>query len=532
MNTAISSPAPGGNRVPATWSDADDRPLSILVRNISTRYLAVAIELLLGVAMLPFNLHHLGQDAYGLWTLTASVTIHFSILDLGFGGALVNFIARYRAHHNTRALNEIASTLFFVFVAFGTLAYLVMVGLAFNLDHLFRLGPGQAETGKWILLIIGTNVAANFAFSIYGGVICGFQRYDINNIVASVSSVAVALVNVCVLLLGFGVIPLVAATTAVRLITYVIYRRNAYRVYPALRISREHFRRERLREVTGFSVYSAVIDWANKLNYELDEVVIGVFLGPIWVAVWAVADRIVSGMQRLTNQSNTVLFPVVVDSDATNKTERLQQLLVQGTRLSLATVIPIAVGLIVLAEPLVRVWVGPKMLASATVIQILAWVLAFRVGNATSTTVLKGAGRIRYLAMVNIATGLVNLALSAALIHPFGLDGVAYGTVIPVVFSSIFVLWPAACARVGIPLAQSFRTAIWPTVWPGVLTALVLETMRRGLPMTITALALQAVVGGVVYIALFGIAVGRADRALYSAKFAEVTGWRRLAPAR
>jgi O-antigen/teichoic acid export membrane protein len=532
VRSAVTTTPPCSDPAAATWTEADERPLSMLVRNISTRYVAVAIELLLGVAMLPFNLHHLGQEAYGLWALTASVTIHFSILDLGFGGALVNFIARYRAHRDTRALNEIASTLFFVFVAFGTLAYLVMVGLAFNLDHLFRLGPGQAETGKWILLIIGTNVAANFAFSIYGGIICGFQRYDINNVVASVSSVAVALVNVAVLLLGFGLIPLVAATTAVRLITYIIYRKNAYQVYPALRISRRHFCRGRLREVTGFSVYSAVIDWANKLNYELDELVIGVFLGPIWVAVWAVADRIISGMQRLTNQSNTVLFPVVVDSDATNKTERLQAVLIQGTRLSLATVIPIAAGLIVLAEPLVRIWVGPKMLASVTVIQILAWVLALRVGNATSTTLLKGAGRIRYLAGVNIATGLVNLALSALLIRPFGLDGVAYGTLIPVAFSSIFVLWPAACLRVGVPLAQSFRQAIWPTVWPGLVTALVLEVLRRGSPMTLTALALEAVAGGVVYVVLFGVAVGRTDRALYSAKFAELTGWRGLAAAR
>ena len=43
----------------------------------------------------------------------------------------------------------------------------------------------------------------------------------------------------------------------------------------------------------------------------------------------------------------------------------------------------------------------------------------------------------------NIATGLVNLLLSALLIRPFGLVGVAVGTLIPIAFSSIFVLFPA-----------------------------------------------------------------------------------------
>lgn len=523
---------PSSSAVDATWAEADERPLATLARNITTRYVAIAVELVIGLVMLPFNLHHLGQEAYGLWMLTASVTIHFSILDMGFGGALVNFIARYRAHRDTRALNEIASTTFFVFASFGVLAYLIVVGLALNLDHVFRISAVEAQTGQWILLIIGLNVAVNFPFSIYGGIIGGFQRYDINNIVAIVSSIGVAVANVLVLLAGRGVIALVAATTVVRIITYLVYRRNAYTIYPALRLRPSLFRRSRLREVTGFSVYSSIIDWANKLNYELDEVVIGVFLGPAPVAVWAVADRIISGTQRLTNQSNAVLFPVVVDSDATNRIERLQKLLLEGTRLSLATVLPIAVTLIVLAQPLVLVWVGPRMIGSAIIIQILALAVALRVGNATSTTLLKGAGKIRYLAFVNIVTGAVNLVISALLVKPFGLVGVAVGTVVPVAIASIFVLWPAACRRVQLPLGRAFGHAVWPAVWPGVVIGIALELSRRMAPVSFVMVAAQAAAAGLLYLLLFSAAVGRADRAQYAAKLMELLGRRDgLAPA-
>lgn len=523
---------PSSSAVDATWAEADERPLATLARNITTRYVAIAVELVIGLVMLPFNLHHLGQEAYGLWMLTASVTIHFSILDMGFGGALVNFIARYRAHRDTRALNEIASTTFFVFASFGVLAYLIVVGLALNLDHVFRISAVEAQTGQWILLIIGLNVAVNFPFSIYGGIIGGFQRYDINNIVAIVSSIGVAVANVLVLLAGRGVIALVAATTVVRIITYLVYRRNAYTIYPALRLRPSLFRRSRLREVTGFSVYSSIIDWANKLNYELDEVVIGVFLGPAPVAVWAVADRIISGTQRLTNQSNAVLFPVVVDSDATNRIERLQKLLLEGTRLSLATVLPIAVTLIVLAQPLVLVWVGPRMIGSAIIIQILALAVALRVGNATSTTLLKGAGKIRYLAFVNIVTGAVNLVISALLVRPFGLVGVAVGTVVPVAIASIFVLWPAACRRVQLPLGRAFGHAVWPAVWPGVVIGIALELSRRMAPVSFVMVAAQAAAAGLLYLLLFSAAVGRADRAQYAAKLMELLGRRDgLAPA-
>jgi O-antigen/teichoic acid export membrane protein len=284
--------------------------------------------------------------------------------------------------------------------------------------------------------------------------------------------------------------------------------------------------------VTGFSVYSSIIDWANKLNYELDEVVIGVFLGAAPVAAWAVADRIISGTQRLTNQGNAVLFPVVVDADATRQVGRLQKVLVEGTRLSLASVLPIAVVLIVLARPLVKAWVGGGMLVAAPVIQILAVAVALRVGNATSTTLLKGAGEVRRVAMVNIVTGVVNLLLSAALVGPFGLAGVAIGTLIPVAVASIGVLFPDACRRVELPVVEAFRRSVWPAVWPAMITGLGLMALRPYLGVHIIGVVAGSAAAAGLYVFLFILAVGRRDRQQYTARFWELCGRnRRLVPA-
>ena len=48
--------------------------------------------------------------------------------------------------------------------------------------------PEQAETGKWVLLIISVHVAMNFPFSVFGGVVTGFQRQHVNGFVAIASS--------------------------------------------------------------------------------------------------------------------------------------------------------------------------------------------------------------------------------------------------------------------------------------------------------------------------------------------------------
>jgi len=504
------------------WSAADERPLQRIARNVGTRYLLVAVEMVIGLVTLPFNLHHLGQEAYGLWMLTAGVTIHFSILDLGYGGAMVKFVAQYRAHRDVRALNEIASTIFVLFAGIGLICYIGVIALAFNLDLIFNITPAQAETGKWILLIVGAYVAANFAFGAFGGICSGFQRYDINNNVGTTTTAIGAAVNLLVIWLGFGLIPLVAATTTVRMLALFIYRRNAYKVFPPLQVRPGLFRRDRLREVTGFSVYAAIIDWANKLNYEIDEVVIGFFMGVAPVAVWAVADRIISATQRLTNQGNTVLFPVVVDSDASNREGRLQTVLLEGTRLSLVLVAPIAMVLVVMAEPIVRRWVGSSMDGAVPVIQILAIAVTLRVANATGTTVLKGAGCVRSLAMVNLATGVANLVLSALLIKPYGLIGVAIGTLIPIAFSSIVVIFPRACRRVGLPVGLAVRRAILPTIWPALAAGTLLYFVHVEAPGGILLAMVQAAAACLLYAALFVLAVGRKDRQLYTARIQEL----------
>src|SRR4029077_5285258 len=70
----------------------DDRPFRTIFRNVATRYLSVAAEMLIGLITLPFNLAHLGTEAYGLWMLTAGVTIPFCILDMGYGRGVGKFV--------------------------------------------------------------------------------------------------------------------------------------------------------------------------------------------------------------------------------------------------------------------------------------------------------------------------------------------------------------------------------------------------------------------------------------------------------
>jgi O-antigen/teichoic acid export membrane protein len=495
----------------------------IIFQNVSVNYLVTGTELLIGVFMLPFNVAHLGQSAYGLWVLVASVTVYFSMFDMGYGVAQVKFAAKYRAEGDPTAINEIASTLFCMFSGVGVFTFALAVLISLNLERFFPLTAEQVRTGQIVLLFITAYVALGFPFSVFGGIVNGFQRQYLNGAVAFVTAIVVAAVNVIVLLAGYGLPELVAATTGVRILSYLAYALNAYRVFPGLRIRPKYFKRERLREITGFSIFILIIDLANKLNYSTDAIVIGAFLGTSAVAIWAVAQRLIEIVQRLTDQLNSVLFPVVVDSSTVQRTDRLQKILVQGTRLSLGMVVPLATVLGLTARPLVMVWVGPQFSESVNVIYILSIVVALRVGNATSAVILKGSGLHKFLAFSNISMAVGNLVLSVLLVQFYGLIGVAIGTLIPMVVIAMFIVFPAACLSLELSVFTVVRKSIWPATWPAIVMGGFVLLTRDRVEASWSLLILQALVASAIYASLFLLfAINRNERDWYFNKVKEI----------
>jgi O-antigen/teichoic acid export membrane protein len=517
----------------AAWHH-EESAFFTFARNVSTRYVAIAVNALVGLVVLPVNVHYLGTSAYGLWMLTASITTYFSVLELGYGSAVIKFVAEYRARRDARGLNEILSTLFTVFTAMGVFVYAVAVVLAFLLPHIFNIEPRMVATGRIILLIIAANVTLHFTCAVYGGVVNGFQRYYLNNVIGTVTTLVGAIVNVIVLWLGYGLVELVAATTLVRMAPYFFYRRNAYAVFPELRLHVTLFRRTRLRELTAFSIYLAIIDWSSRLNYAVDTFTIGIFLNTAAVGIYSVGLRLSEALFRMTNQLHTFLFPAIVHRAVEGRIDDQRQLLVQATRFQLAVAVALCGSVIATTDVLIRTWVGRGFESSFLVAQLLAYVVILRAWMAVPGTVLKGSGRAAFVAKVSAWSALANVLLSVLLVQRLGLLGVALGTVIPATVIAAFAIFPAACRAVELPLADGYWRVVWPAIWPALLVMTAVAYTRDLLPVRLLAVLAHMGFGAMTYAALFvAFGMDREERQWLTGKLAEL--WKRrsqvLAPA-
>jgi O-antigen/teichoic acid export membrane protein len=514
-------PKPSGG----AWHREDNRFLTF-AKNVCTRYVSIAVSALVGLVVLPINVRYLGASEYGLWMLTASITTYFSVLDLGYGSAVIKFVAEYRAKRDVRSLNEILSTLFVLFSAMGTLVYVLAIGLAWLLPAIFNLAPDQVTTARTILLIIAANVALHFVFAVYGGVVNGFERYYLNNVIGMSSNIVGALVNVLVIWLGYGLIEIVAATSLVRMAPYYLYRRNAKAVFPDLQLSPRLFRRERLREVTGLSIYFAITDWSARLNYTIDNFTIGIFLNTAAVGVYAVGLRLSEALFRMTNQLHAFLFPAVVRQATDGQVEAQRRLLVHAARFQLAVALALCGSVIAVADRLIRTWVGPGLEAGILTAQILAYVVVLRAWMGVPGTVLKGSGKAAFVAKVGSLCAVANVLLSVVLVNAMGLVGVALGTAIPVTITAAAAIFPAACRTVDLPVSEGYRRIVWPAVWPAIIVILLVASTRHLLPLRLIAVLAHMGLGALLYAALFvGFGLEREERRWFTTKLTEL--WRR-----
>ena len=71
-------------------------PKSQLKTGAFLSYVVLALNNLVGLLYTPFMLRMMGKSEYGLYSIAASIVAYLTVLDLGFGNAIVRYTAKYR----------------------------------------------------------------------------------------------------------------------------------------------------------------------------------------------------------------------------------------------------------------------------------------------------------------------------------------------------------------------------------------------------------------------------------------------------
>ena len=503
-----------------------NRPGWNLLTGTLARYVLLAVNIILGVLLMPFTVQHLGKAEYGLWMLAASFTAYLQLLDLGYGNGLVRQVAHADARQDEQEMNVILSTFFVVYTGIGIVA-LSAVGVlaAFMVPRFPGLSPAEVRTAQIVLTILGARIAVAFPMGVFGAVTTARQRFALTTWIAVGIALLQGLATYVVLSLGYSLIVLVSVTTAIGVSSYIAYAAAAVATFPAMRLSPSRFSIQQVREVTAFSVYIFLISIAVHIGTNLDNVIVGAYVGTAAVAVYTVALRLAEYQRQMCGQFSAFLFPLIVRLDASHDTPALRATMVDGTRLALGLVGGVTICLLTLGNPLVHAWMGPDFSESVVPLYVLALGGLVMVAQGPSGSLLLAAGRHRFVAGASVLEILLNVLLSLALVKPLGLVGVALGTVLPYAVLNLFLIVPMACRQVGLATGGFVREVLTPTAIasiPALALAMLLRSVNH--PGSLLEVVLHGALIGSTYVLAFGVIGLRAqDRARYVDSLKQMT---------
>jgi O-antigen/teichoic acid export membrane protein len=425
---------------------------SQVIKNVGSNWFGLGTNLIVGLLLSPFILHHLGDDAFGLWVLVFSLTGYYGLFDFGIRSSIVRYVAQFKATGEEENLSRFINTSLCTCGGIGLLLLVVTVTASSFVDSLFRIPPALHWSARILFLVVGTAVALGFPLSVFAGVLEGLQKFNWLSLTQAGYNLSRAVLIVLTLRRGGGLLSIALISMILNLSTYAIYfavvQREQHVRYAFRYVDRESFRR-----MVSYGSVTFVATIASQLRFYSDATVIGIFIGSAAITYFSIGSKLVSYTANVTQSMSQIFTPMSSQFNATGDTERLRQILVMGNRACALIVFPLCATLIILGKSVIEVWVGAKYVPVAyTVLVLLIVADSSQMAQSASGKILYGMARHRTLAFVWLAEGVANLILSIWLLHDYGVIGVAIGTAIPQLCTNLFFLPQHLCHVLGIRL--------------------------------------------------------------------------------
>jgi O-antigen/teichoic acid export membrane protein len=454
LNTPIND-SPRHPVTPSPRHPVTPSPTNRLLTNALVNWAGFAAQLVVALWLAPVLLHGLGERRYGIWFQVESVLAYLMLFDLGVAASVVRYVARFEAQGDRDNLNRVFSTSVCLFMAAGAVVLALAALGALAGGALFNLPPDLASEARWLLLLLGFNLAVGLPLNVFPSILDGLGRYPVKTAARTLSLLIRVPLFLWVVQTRGGLIALAGVITGLNLLEHLVMALIVRHYLPGLRFSLKLADRATFRTIRGYSLDALLAMIAGRISFQTDALVIGAFLAPQYITFFAVAAKLVEYAKSSLRTATTVLTPAVSSLEARGDTEAIRRVLVTSTRYVLWIMFPVQAGLMVLGKPFLAVWLGGPRYAdlSYPTLFILALPVALIMSQSGPARILYGIGRLRWFARVVMAEALVNLALSVLLIRPLGIEGVAWGTTIPNILASL-----AIAAYVCRTLGESFPT--------------------------------------------------------------------------
>ena len=437
-------------------------------------YVIIALNTVVGLAYTPYMLRCLGQNEYGLYSLVASIIAYLTLLDFGFGNAIIRYTAKFRAENKHAEQWEMFGMFLIIYTIIGIISFAGGLCLYFNVDTLFdrTMSTEDLAQAQTMMLLLSVNLAFTFPMSVFGAVITAYENFVFQRVINILRILLSTGVMILVLAMGYKAVALVVIQTIFNLLTLLV--NYVYcKEHIKIQVVFHRFNWPFIKDVATYSFWIFLNAIMDKIYWGTGQFVLGAISGTIAVAIFSIAILFQQMYMQFSVAISNVLLPRLTSMVALNHSDRdISNLFIKTGRIQCIILSFITSGFIVFGKQFIELWAGNEYQQSFYIVLIFFISLFVPLIQNTGISILQARNQLKFRSCLYLVISLTSLYFQILLANKYGAMGCAMAIGIALIIGQGIIMNIYYACRQHIDITKFWGEILKMSITPIALTVL------------------------------------------------------------
>ena len=471
-------------------------------------YIQIALSNIISILYTPIMLSYIGQDEYGLVSISTSVLSYLSLLNFGISASYIKFYFEAKKVGDEKELNGTYLSLYSIIAA---LSVMIGVLISYNCDAVY----GSMVTGeqlvklKYLTLILTVNTAISFPSIVFTMNIQVFEKYSILKGIDILKTVLQPLIVLPLLILGYKSIMIVSVSLFLSVLGTGIsfwYVKTKLGFTAKLGFHDVNI----LKKVYRFSFFVFLNEIVNLINLNIDRFILIRTYGAAEVSIYAIGSQFYTYYSSFATSITNVFVTRVNKLYSENSKVDFTSLFCKVAKIELSVIMLILSGFIIFGKQFIKLWVGSAYEESFYIAVILLVATTIPISQTIGVEIQKAKNIHQFRSVLYFFIAILNLVISIPLAKKYSGIGCAIGTAISFVAGNTIIMDWYYHKKVGIRMKCYFEILL-KFILCDVLLCSIWKFLPVRTPSNFSSLVLQICVFSIIYLGLIFVIVAKQE---------------------
>jgi hypothetical protein len=426
-------------------------------------YLQFALSIVVGIVLVPFVLHQVGERLYGYWLASGEVLAYAALADFGVLGVVPWMIAEADGRRDRHAIRTLMSTGFCAALAVSVI-YLTLVAVLWQIGpSVLKMGAAERAAIAGPLALLAGVTAVVLPLRVVSSTLVGLQDVKFHGTVSTIGWALDVLVTVTLLLGGYGLYALALGASIPSSLGVIASLIRLRWIAPDLVSgwSRPSFGEVSRLFREGFGAWLGTWGW--RLLAATDAIVVASLrTDPLWITMLAMTAKLGQTLTQMSWVPGDSSLVGLAQLSGEAGRERLSEAVTAVFRVYVTLATAGACIVLAVNGGFVSAWVGSRLFAGPAVNGVLAAMIVVGSVVHALATISSVLGRRMQVGMATLISGFVQLPLAFVLGRRLGLVGVPLAALCAQGVVLIPLLLPSLKDRTGVGVRELMGSVVRP----------------------------------------------------------------------